>query len=185
MSNEKSISRVGHFEKVSLEQFNKDMKEEFCGKWRDIYLEDDYMRKMWDDIMLPTRATVGSAGYDFKSPFDFGLEPGGVIKIPTGIRAIINDGWFLGCVPRSGMGFKFEVRLANTFGVIDSSYSESSNEGHIYVKLRNGEKFLPVNKGDGIFQALLIPHGITSDDNVTTRRNGGFGSTDNAINNNK
>lgn len=44
------------------------------------------------------------------------------IKIPTGIRCRIEPGWFLGILPRSGHGFKYGVRLSNTFGIIDSDY---------------------------------------------------------------
>lgn len=169
---EPNIPRVGHFEKVSFEQFKHDMKEEFD----DTFSEDD-IKAIYENIKLPTRATIGSAGYDFKAPFDFEMTSGASIKIPTGIRVIIKDGWFLCCAPRSGMGFKYEVRLFNTIGIIDSSYSQSDNEGHIFVKFRNGERRLKVKQGDGMFQSIFLPHGITDDDEVTAQRNGGLGST--------
>ena len=176
MSSEQGMPRVGHFEKVSLEQFKKDMKEEFYDTF-----SDKRIKEIYDTIILPTRATVGSAGYDFRTPLGFDLEPDDSIKIPTGIRAIIKDGWFLGCVPRSGLGFKYEVRLWNTFGVIDSDYSTSKNEGHIFVKFRNGEKALSVTQGDRIFQAMLLPYGVTDDDETEGVRHGGFGSTSNKL----
>jgi dUTP pyrophosphatase len=167
-----TIPVVGHFEKVSLSQFKNAMKEEF-----DEFYNDDQIKEMYDGIQLPRRATSGSAGYDFKSPFWFVLGANHSIKIPTGIRAIINPGWFLGCLPRSGLGFKYGVRLWNTFGVIDSDYSNSKNEGHIFVKLQNGETQLMINTGDGIFLAIFLPCGVTDDDNVAAQRDGGFGST--------
>ena len=78
---------------------------------------------MWEGIALPHRATTGSAGYDFKAPFTFELRPGETMKIPTGVRVKIDDGWWLGCLPRSGLGFKFRLQLDNTMGVIATQLS--------------------------------------------------------------
>lgn len=167
-----TIPVVGHFEKVSLSQFQNAIKEEFHDTWSDAEIQ-----AMYDKIELPVRATSGSAGYDFRTPFIFDLEPNETIKIPTGIRAVIQPGWFLGCIPRSGLGFKYELRLFNTFGCVDNDYAQAKNEGHIFVKFRNGEKYLWVDAGDRIFQGILIPHGITDDDNASAQRNNGFGST--------
>lgn len=72
----------------------------------------------YDEIKLPKRATAGSAGYDFYSLSDFTLNPGEEIKIPTGVRCVIPEGYFLMIVPRSGIGFTSLTRLANTVGVI-------------------------------------------------------------------
>jgi dUTP pyrophosphatase len=56
--------------------------------------------------------------------------------IPTGIRAVgMNTDTVLLMAPRSGLGFRYRVGLANTIGVIDSDYAGSSNEGHIMVKI--------------------------------------------------
>ena len=130
--------------------------------------------------MLPQRATSGSAGYDFKSPIHFILQPGQTIKIPTGIRVKIDDGWWLGCLPRSGLGFKYRLQLNNTMGVIDSDYYYSDNEGHIFAKITNDsneDKAIEVKAGDGFMQAIFIPYGITYSDSANGVRNGGMGST--------
>ena len=129
---------------------------------------------------MPERATVGSAGYDFYSPLDFVLEPGQTIKIPTGIRAKIEDGWVLMIFPRSGLGFKFRIQLNNTVGIIDSDYYGSDNEGHIFIKITNDSnegKTLSLKKGDGFAQGVFLPYGVASDDEAAALRNGGFGST--------
>ena len=89
---------------------------------------------MYEGIKLPVRATSGSAGYDFFAPFDFILAPSQTIKIPTGIRCEIDEGWVLKIYPRSGLGFKFRLQLNNTVGIIDSDYFYSDNEGHIFIK---------------------------------------------------
>ena len=129
---------------------------------------------------MPVRATVGSAGYDFYSPLDFVLAPGQTIKIPTGIRARIEDGWVLMIFPRSGLGFKYRIRLDNTVGVIDSDYYGSDNEGHIFIKITNDSnegRTLSLKKGDGFAQGVFLPYGVTSNDETAAVRNGGFGST--------
>ena len=85
------MQRVGEFEKVSFEQFRDAMKDEFYrGQELPPAIEDD-LKKMWEEIALPSRATTGSAGYDFKAPFTFEMRPGETMKIPTGIRVKIDE----------------------------------------------------------------------------------------------
>ncbi len=131
----------------------------------------------YDDAVLPRRATVGSAGYDFYLPCDLSLAPHESIIVDTGIRAKIDDGWMLMICPRSGLGFKYAVRLANTVGIIDSDYYYSDNEGHIRIKLINGDTPLELQKGKAFAQGIFIPYAITYDDDCTDNRNGGLGST--------
>ncbi len=131
----------------------------------------------YENIKLPARATSGSAGYDFFAPCDFEIAPHSELVIETGIRARISDGWVLVIFPRSGSGFKYGVRLANTAGVIDSDYFGADNEGHIKIKLVTGEKAFSVKAGDAFAQGILLPYGITEDDECDAVRHGGFGST--------
>ena len=84
--------------------------------FHDIGYTEDELREIWEAIPLPVRATSGSAGYDFKSPIPFILQPGKTIKIPTGIRVKIEDGWWLGCLPRSGLGFSTVFNLTTQWG---------------------------------------------------------------------
>ena len=168
------MQRVGEFEKVSFEQFYSSMKEEFG-------VDKALAKTLYDGIQTPSRATSGSAGYDFKAPFDFSLEPGQTLKIPTGIRVKIDEGWWLGCLPRSGLGFKYRLQLNNTMAVIDSDYYQSDNEGHIFAKITNDSrdgKMLDIKAGDGFLQAIFLPYGITYSDETNAVRNGGMGSTD-------
>lgn len=140
--------------------------------------EAQFPHEGYEDIKLPLRATAGSAGYDFYAPYGFELNPGEEIIIDTGIRARIDSDWVLVILPRSGSGFKYGVRLANTAGVIDSDYFNADNEGHIKIKLVGGTKKYTVNKGDAFAQGIFLPYGITEDDQCTSERHGGFGSTD-------
>lgn len=132
----------------------------------------------YDNIKIPKRATFGSAGYDFFAPFDFSLVPGATIKIPTGIRCILKEGFVLKEYPRSGLGFKYRVRLDNTVGIIDSDYYKSDNEGHIFIKITNeGQQILKVKQGEAFCQGIIVEHFYAEEDEVTEQRNGGFGST--------
>lgn len=129
-------------------------------------------------VPLPTRATSGSAGYDFFTPEPIELAPGETVTVPTGIRARIAEGWVLFVLPKSGLGFRYRLRLDNTVGVIDSDYFGSDNEGHIIVKLTNcGDKPLSVKKYAPFCQGVFLPFGITESDATDGIRNGGFGST--------
>ena len=167
------MNRIARFEKVSFKEFLKDFKDTFD-------MPDEQISKIYDDIRLPQRATRGSAGYDFYSPIDFKLEPGKTIKIPTGIRAKMDEDWVLMIFPRSGLGFKYRLQLNNTVGIIDSDYYGSSNEGHIFIKITNDsneDKTVEVKAGQGFSQGLFLPFGITEDDEADGLRDGGFGST--------
>ena len=124
--------KIRGFETVSPEQILKDTEG------MDVELH----------VNLPQRATHYSAGYDCYAPFDIVLEPGEDIKVPTGIRAYMQPGEVLIAAPRSGLGFKYYCRLANTIPIIDSDYFFSDNEGHIFIKLRNeGDKTLTIKQG--------------------------------------
>ena len=165
------MQKVARFYKVSFEQFQEG--------WQDAFGQSVSV-EVYDAVNLPRRATVGSAGYDFYSPLTFSLAPGETIKIPTGIRVEISEGWVLMLYPRSGLGFKYRLQLNNTVGIIDSDYFYSDNEGHIFIKITNDSnegKTVTVEAGQGFAQGLFMPFGITVDDEVSAMRNGGFGST--------
>lgn len=166
------MRRIAKFHKVSEEQFQKD--------WIDTFGEQKTVKKIYQDIKLPRRATAGSAGYDFFAPIDIALKPGETIKVPTGIRVEMEQDWVLKCYPRSGLGFKYRLQLNNTVGIIDSDYFYSDNEGHMFAKITNDSregKTVEIKKGEGFMQGIFVEYGITVDDDVTEIRNGGFGST--------
>lgn len=168
------MQRIAKFSKVSFARFAEDWLYTFPNS------TEAEAAEVYDHIKLPKRATSGSAGYDFYSPSDFELAPSETVKIPTGIRVEIVDGWVLKCYPRSGLGFKYRLQLNNTVGIIDSDYFHSDNEGHIFAKITNDSnegKTLSLEKGAGFMQGIFVEYGITVDDDVTASRNGGFGST--------
>ena len=79
--------------------------------------------------------------------------------------------------PRSGLGFKYIERFANSTGVIDSDYAYADNEGHIHCKVKFGT-YVRLEAGKAFMQGVLVPFGITVDDDADGVRLGGFGSTD-------
>lgn len=168
------MKRIAKFYKVSLEQFLKDVRGDFPQ-----YTEED-IKDIYESIELPKRATKGSAGYDFYSPFSFSMEPGTTMKVPTGIRCEMQEDWVLKLYPRSGLGFKYRLQLNNTVGIIDSDYFYSDNEGHIMAKITNDSKegkTVELTAGTGFMQGIFLEYGITEDDDAQGIRNGGFGST--------
>lgn len=165
-----NFKRVARFEIVSFNQF----KEGFDN------LKDEEILEIYNSLKKPARATKGSAGYDFYIPFDITLKPGETIKIPTGIRVYMEENYVLKLYPRSGLGFKYRLQLNNTVGIIDSDYYYSDNEGHIFAKITNDSnegKTLEIKKGTGFMQGIFVEYAITFDDDTTSIRNGGFGST--------
>ena len=158
---------MAHFEKVSFGRYN---------------LDSVGHRIEYEDIKLPMQATKKSNGHDFFLPRDITIPFGGYVTIPTGIRAILEDNEVLLILPRSGLGFKYGITLANTIGDIDADYSDSDNEGHIFVKLVNSSplangKDITLKKGEAFCQGIILNY-ITADGAESIEiRNGGFGST--------
>lgn len=168
------MQRIAEFEKVSFERFVLDWHK--C----DPDADETSVRKIYDEICLPKRATKGSAGYDFYAPDTVVMKAGDQKLVPSGIRAKIDDGFVLVLVPRSSLGFKYRMQLDNTVGIIDADYYEADNEGHIMCKLINDsreDKTLRIEKGQGMVQGIFLPFGITVNDEASQQRTGGFGST--------
>ena len=131
-----------------------------------------------EEIPFPKRATRGSAGYDFVSPIETEIPAGGKTVIPTGIRCEMREGWVMMLFPRSGLGFRHQVRLSNTVGIIDSDYAFAENEGHILVSLRNPlDQPLTISRGERFCQGIFLPYGLAEEEEAFALRTGGFGST--------
>lgn len=153
------------FEKISFNQFKKDVKDD---------------KELYENIMLPKRGTKNAAGYDFFAFYDYTLKPGEIMKIPTGIKVIMEEDEALFLIDRSSMGFKYNVRMCNQVGVIDSDYyNNSDNEGHMWIKIQNeGDKDYVVKKGDAMIQGVFLKYLKVDDEcEITEERKGGLGST--------
>lgn len=154
------------FIKISLEQFKKD-------------INDPNYKEIYDNIKMPFRATDLSAGYDFYSPKEYTIKPNESLKIPTGIKVKMQSDEWLGIYIRSSLGFKYNIRLKNSVGIIDADYINAKNEGHIWIALYNhGKKEIIINKGQAFAQGIFQKYLVTKDDETKNiKRAGGFGST--------
>lgn len=153
------------FEKISYEQFKKDIIDD---------------KNLYNEYNLPRRSTKHSAGYDFFSLFNFTLKPNEIIKIPTGIKIKMNNDEMLMLVVRSSMGFKYNVRMCNQIGIVESDYyNNPNNEGHTWIKIQNeGDIDYIVKKGDAICQGIFTKFlTVDNEEKIINERIGGIGST--------
>lgn len=168
------------FEIVSFEQFKNAWLDAFGDCW-DENDENDMndIKYIYNCLMIPHRSTKYSAGYDFKSPINFKLQPGESIMIPTGIRSYMPKNMVLMIFPRSGLGTKYRLHPANLTCIIDSDYFYADNEGHILIKMVNsGDKVVTINQGQAFVQGIFTEYFTTYDDDASGIRTGGMGSTD-------
>jgi dUTP pyrophosphatase len=130
---------------------------------------------------LPTYATPGSAGLDLRACIDSPLEmqPGDTFLMPTGLAVHVADPGYCALVlPRSGMGFKNGIVLANLVGLIDSDY-----QGQLMVPLWNrSQKAFTLSPMERVAQMLIVPvmqaqFNVVEEFTATERGAGGFGST--------
>lgn len=129
---------------------------------------------------LPQRSTENSAGYDFFLLEDIKIKPKEIKKIPTGIKAQMNEDEVLFIIIRSSLGTKHNITIANQIGVIDSDYyNNKDNEGHIFIVIKNeSDEEKVFKKGDRIAQGIFTKYLKVDSDETKEKRLGGFGSTE-------
>lgn len=143
--------KMRDFEKISFKQFKKDVAE-------DINLYNEYE--------LPQRDSDSTAGYDIYLLQDLIIEPNEIKKIPTGIKSFFEKDEVLFLIVRSSTGFKYNIRLCNQVGVIDSDYyNNQNNEGHIWIKIQNeGKEKVIIPQGEAIVQGIFLKYLTTQSD---------------------
>lgn len=139
------------FEKISFEQFKKDVKD-------DINLYNEYL--------LPQRDSGATAGYDIYLLEDLHIMPNEIKKLPTGIKAHFQKDEVMFLIVRSSTGFKHNIRLCNQVGIIDADYyNNKDNEGHIWAKIQNeSDKEVFIPKGQSIVQGIFLKYLTTDTD---------------------
>lgn len=146
------------FEKISFEQFKKDINDN---------------QKLYNEFKLPQRDSDQTAGYDIYLLEDLEIEPNEIKKIPTGIKCYFEKDEVLLLIVRSGTGFRYNIRLCNQVGVVDCDYyNNKDNEGHIWIKIQNeGNKKVTIEKGESIVQGIFMKYLTTkSDRNINIER---------------
>lgn len=150
-----------------------------------------------ENAQMPTRATEGSAGYDFYSPVSVALKPeeSAIIDLGVSQRPGINksahfydddngechvdkpfeSGYVLLLTIRSSLALKYSLRAINPVAIIDSDYIDTIKFGII----NDGKEPYTIQKGDRICQGVFVSF-LTADQNDTVidkKRTGGIGST--------
>lgn len=164
---------------VSQEEIDKviknlDLTKLNCGNYRCQDIESSGL-----DILIPENITIPAKSCGFKIKLGIACEP---IKIYN-MDGINNEpgyksarcGYYL--YPRSSLS-KTPLRLANSVGIIDSSY-----RGEIIAAVDNiSEEDFEIKQGERLFQLCSptlepINYIITDELTETKRGEGGFGST--------
>lgn len=136
------------------------------------------IKKLSKAIDVPRYATYGSACFDLQAREDTEIKFREIKKVPLGIAFEIPKNHVMLIFPRSSMGAKTYVRMANSVGVIDSDY-----RGEVCAIYENIS--VPVHhirKGERIVQGLILPvervtFEVVEELTETERGKGGFGST--------
>lgn len=136
--------------------------------------------KIITDNQVPAYATEYAAGIDLycKTKEDISIKPGETVKINTGLKVEIPEGYFGAVYPRSSTGVKKQLMLANTLGVIDSDY-----RGELMMFFYNyGKTDQVIKNGDRLAQLVIQPYLRCQIEEVeelseSERNEGGFGST--------
>lgn len=139
------------------------------------------VKKLHPDAILPTYGTDGAGCFDIYSLSTHEVDGATSVAFNTGLVFEIPEGYVMLVFSRSGHGFKYDVRLANCVGVIDSDY-----RGELMIKLTgdNPQEWMRVRYGDRIAQGMIIPvtqntFNVVEHLSDTDRGTGGFGSTGN------
>lgn len=138
------------------------------------------VKKMRPEAILPTRGSKEAAAVDLYAciPGSMTLTPGATAKIPSGIACDFPEGYFGMVFPRSSVGTKRHLVLANTSGIIDNDY-----KGEIIMVFTNTSRHnQTIEPGERLAQMILLPYVTydiieTDELSETERGAGGFGST--------
>lgn len=115
---------------------------------------------------------------DLRAAEDVDLKAGEYRLIPLGVGMILPEGYEAHVVPRSSTFKNFGIIQANSFGVIDNSYSGDADEWHFpAVALRDTS----IKIGDRICQFRIAkkqsPIDFLRVDHLRAESRGGIGST--------
>lgn len=135
------------------------------------------VKRMHENVKLPTYGTDGAGAIDFYNPCDCMVPIGKGFIYGLGIAVELAKDEVLLIVPRSSTGVKTPLRVSNSMGVIDSDY-----RGEIAIVLDNECEPYKLKKGERIAQGLIIKidkYEIKEVDELSeTKRGGnGFGHT--------
>ena len=140
------------------------------------------VNKITEDIKLPERSTLNSAGYDFFAIEDVTLPAKKLTRVMTGVKCELMPNQVLILANRSSNPSKKGLILANGIGVIDADYyGNPDNDGEMGFEFYNIlDEDVVIKKGEKLGQGIIIKFDKTEDDYISNpykTRVGGFGST--------
>jgi len=152
-----------------------DQEEEISPSWPLVKVLKAHQR-----IEIPRYESAGAAGIDLRAflDADVTIPPLGRVKIPTGLRLQIPDGFEAQVRPRSGLALNSGITVLNSPGTVDSDY-----RGDLEVLLVNlSGNEVTVKDGDRIAQLVIasvcrVQLAQAQELSETERGDGGFGST--------
>jgi dUTP pyrophosphatase len=131
-------------------------------------------------VSLPQYETEGAAGMDLRAFLEgeLSIPPLGRVKVPTGLKIEIPEGFEGQVRPRSGLTIRSGLSVLNSPGTIDSDY-----RGELEVILINlSAENVIIKDGERIAQLVIAPvcRVVLAEAEElarTPRGGGGFGST--------
>lgn len=140
------------------------------------------VKRMEEDIKLPERSTLNSAGYDFFALEDIIFNPESITRVFTGVKCELMPNQVLILANRSSNPSKKGLVLLNGIGVVDADYyGNPDNDGEIAFEFYNMlNEPVEIKKGEKLGQGLILAFDKTEDDFISNpykTRSGGFGST--------
>ena len=137
------------------------------------------VRRLYDDLPVPTYAHPGDAGADLVAAEDVELAPGERAVVPTGVAIALPEGYAAFVHPRSGLAAKHGLSLVNAPGTIDAGYR---GEIKVIVVNLDRDRRITLQRGDRLAQLVVQRVERASFEVVeelpdSVRSEGGFGST--------
>ena len=137
------------------------------------------VKRINENIKLPERSTLNSAGYDFFALEDITFPAKTITRVFTGVKCELMPNQVLILANRSSNPSKKGLILLNGIGVVDADYYENpDNDGEIAFEFYNmSDEDVEIKKGGKLGQGLIMRFDKTEDDYVIKTREGGWGST--------
>lgn len=140
------------------------------------------VNRITEEIKLPERSTLNSAGYDFFAIEDVVFPAKKLTRAMTGVKCELMPDMVLILANRSSNPSKKGLILANGVGIIDADYyGNPDNDGEIGFEFYNiTDEDVVIKKGEKLGQGIIINFIKTENDYISNPYNtrvGGFGST--------
>lgn len=142
-------------------------------------VEDGFRKFLNHDIILPTRGTRYSAGYDFHSNETVDILPGKKHMFWMDVKVYMQLNEVFKIYIRSSIANKKDIIMKNQVGIVDADYySITDSDGNIGITLYNSsDTTVRISQGERIAQGIFEQYFKADGDEVSTERTGGFGST--------